>query len=67
MATTLEERVRELEKQMASVLNERPQENTAIPWWDSMFGMFADSEDFEEAVRAGREYREAQRPKEQSE
>ena len=62
MAATLEERVTELEKKMASVLSEPTQENKTTPWWESMFGMFADSEEFEEAVRAGREYREAQRP-----
>ncbi len=62
MAATLEERVTELEKKMESVLSEHPQRDNSVPWWESMFGMFAESEDFEEAVRAGREYREAQRP-----
>jgi hypothetical protein len=62
MAATLEERVTELEKKMALVLSECPQENKTTPWWEAMFGMFADSEEFEEAVRAGREYREAQHP-----
>lgn len=67
MATTLEERVAKLEKQMASVLGEETEQIKPIPWWESMFGMFADSENFEEAVRAGREYREAQRETEQEE
>jgi hypothetical protein len=35
----------------------------ATAWWEKMFGSFADSEGFEEAVRLGREYRESLRPK----
>ena len=34
---------------------------TGNPWLDQVFGSFADSEGFEEAVRLGREYRESQR------
>ncbi len=32
-----------------------------------MFGIFADSEGFEEATRLGREYRESQHPQEDTE
>ena len=38
--------------------NVAPTEN---PWIDYVYGSFADSEGFEEAVRLGREYRESQR------
>ena len=37
--------------------------NPASPWWEEMFGSFANSEGFEEAVRLGKEYRESLRPK----
>ena len=33
------------------------------PWWEKMFGSFADSEGFDEAVLLGKEYRESLRPR----
>lgn len=33
-----------------------------IPWWEQRFGAFADSKEYEEAERLGREYRESLRP-----
>jgi hypothetical protein len=67
MATvSLEERVAALETELAEVKKrleaEKPRE--AIPWWERIFGTFADSEEYEEAMRLGREYRESLRPKE---
>ena len=64
MATeTLEVRLTTLEKEMALVKEQlaavKPEE--PVPWWDQVYGSFADSEGFEEAVRLGREYRESQR------
>lgn len=35
----------------------------AKPWWESIVGVFAGDEDFKEAMRLGREYRESLRPK----
>jgi hypothetical protein len=32
-------------------------------WWEEMFGSFANSEGFDEAVWLGKEYRESLRPK----
>ena len=40
---------------------------TAPASWKRMFGIFADSEGFEEATRLGREYRASQRPQEDTE
>lgn len=34
----------------------------AVPWWEKIYGTFADSEEYEEAMRLGREYRASQRP-----
>lgn len=40
--------------------NQALPEHQAIASWETIFGIFADSEGFEEAVRLGREWREAQ-------
>jgi hypothetical protein len=70
MATgSLEERVTALETELAQLKKqlaaEKPQ--GAIPWWEKIFGTFADSEEYEEAMRLGREYRESLRPKDDEE
>jgi len=33
------------------------------PWWEQIWGSFAGDPAFQEAMRLGRQYREAQRPK----
>jgi len=35
----------------------------AIPWWQEIYGTFADDPLHEKAMRSGREYRESLRPK----
>jgi hypothetical protein len=35
----------------------------ATPWWQEIYGTFADDPLYEEAMRSGREYRESLRPK----
>jgi hypothetical protein len=62
---TLEERVSELEKKVARLLEEKSQAPDTTPRWERIFGTFANSEGFEEAVRLGREYRESLRPKDE--
>ena len=57
---TLNERVAELESELASLkqrLSPEPAE------WRSLIGAFANDPAFDEAMRLGREYRESQRPK----
>lgn len=60
----LEARVTALEDEMAQL---RQQLNTVIkpakPWWEEIYGTFADDPIYEEAMRLGREYRESLRPK----
>lgn len=61
---TLEERVSKLEQEMQDVKRSkaaRPAIESEIPWWERMYGTFANSDGFEEAVRLGREYRESSR------
>jgi hypothetical protein len=70
MATgSLEERVTAIEAELAQLKKqlaaEKPQ--AGVPWWEKIFGTFADSEEYEEAMRLGREYRESLRPKDDDE
>jgi hypothetical protein len=62
-AMTVEERLATLETEVAQlkqqVAGERPP--NAVPWWEQLFGAFADSPEYEEATRLGREYRESLR------
>ncbi len=66
---TLEARLQTIENELKQIKQELAAEksNSVPAGWEKMFGIFADSEGFEEATRLGREYREAQRPKEDSE
>ena len=63
MATeTLEVRLTMVEDELAQIKRQlaagKPQSGPV--GWEKIFGSFADSEGFDEAVRLGREYREAQ-------
>jgi hypothetical protein len=59
----LEERIAKLEAKVESLEEKLTVEPaTAKPWWESIVGVFARDEDFQEAMRLGREYRESLRP-----
>ena len=63
MATeALKDRVAALENELMQIKQELAAEESlpAPAGWEKMFGIFADSESFEEATRLGREYRESQ-------
>lgn len=62
---TLQDRVTAVEKELAEMKQrlEKDKSQTAAPRWEKIFGTFANSTGFEEAVRLGREYRESLRPK----
>ena len=62
---TIEERLSVVEKELAQVKQQLATEKSQplTHPWDKVFGVFANSEGFEEAVRLGREYRESLRPK----
>lgn len=63
---TIEERVAALEAEVAQLKQKQDAETlppTNLPWWERIYGQFADSKEYEEAMRLGREYREALRPK----
>jgi len=61
----LEDRLAAVENEVAQLKHELAADKSQgrSAWWEKMFGSFADSEGFEEAVRLGREYRESLRPK----
>lgn len=68
MATiTLEDRVTALEKELAQIKRrlEKEKSQSPLPWWEQIFGTFANSEAYDEAMRLGREYRESLRPKDE--
>ncbi len=64
-AETLEQRVAAVEQELAQLKQQLQKETQPdpLPWWEQIFGTFANSEAHEEATRLGREYRESLRPK----
>jgi hypothetical protein len=62
MAGTVEERLTAVEAEVARLKARLLQEaEQPVPWWEEISGVFKDDPLFEEAVRYGREWREAQR------
>ena len=61
---SLEERVAALEAEVAQLKKHLEAEppRAAVPWWEKILGTFANCEEYEEAMRLGREYRESLRP-----
>lgn len=61
---TMEERLTAVEREVAQfkqrALDTAPP--APLPWWEKIASTFAQSEHYDEAMRLGREYREAQRP-----
>ena len=57
---TVEDRLAAVEDELAQLKRQLAAERPQAAGWEKMFGIFADSEGFEEATRLGREYREAQ-------
>ena len=59
---SLEKRVAALEAEVAQLKQERGNAQVEVPWWEKIWGTFKDDPDYQEAMRLGREYRQAQRP-----
>lgn len=63
-APSVEERLTALEKEIIQLKQQLTTKSSAPSHpWDKVFGSFAHSEGFDEAVQLGREYRESLRPK----
>ena len=60
----IEQRVAALEAEV-TLLKQKLKAVTkpTTPWWQQIYGTFADDPLYEEAMRLGREYRESLRPK----
>jgi len=58
MSPTLEQRVEELEKQLAELTRQPLNVKPSNAKWQQTFGLSRDDAGFEEMVRLGREYRE---------
>ena len=54
-----------MEQELAQLKQQLQAETPSSPraWWEQIFGTVAHSEHYEEAIRLGREFREALRPK----
>jgi hypothetical protein len=57
---TVEERLTELEKKVARLLNEKTAPEPQAPWWEQWFGAFRNNPDFDAAMERGAEYRRSQ-------
>ncbi|MDZ7963837.1 MAG: hypothetical protein RM368_02510 [Nostoc sp. DedSLP03] len=62
MPEQLEERVANLEAEVALLKNKVESNSSSIPWWEQIAGTFADNSAYDEAMRLGREYRDSLRP-----
>ncbi|MBI3822498.1 MAG: hypothetical protein HY289_07440 [Planctomycetes bacterium] len=60
----LEQRLGALEAEVAKLReqNGKPQTDDR-PWWEKIYGTFANDPYYEEAMRLGRKYRESTKPK----
>jgi hypothetical protein len=63
MTTSLEKRVAELEAQLGAVKKKLAALDHSKPWWERIAGTFEKDAVYEQAMRLGRQYRKAQRPK----
>lgn len=64
-ATSIQQRLAALEADMAELkaLVAKSQPKKELPWWEAIYGTFANDPYYAEAMRLGREYRESLRPK----
>jgi hypothetical protein len=61
-STSLEDRMAQIERELARLKTKLEEGNSGTPNWKKIVGVFADDQAFAEAMRLGREYRESQRP-----
>ena len=59
---TIEERLSVLERQVAELVREKNEGQGKEGWLDEIKGSFKDDPEFDEILRLGREFREADRP-----
>ena len=62
----LEQRLNALEAEVAQLKKEKKSAAKQLderPWWEKIYGTFANDPHYEEAMRLGRKYRESTKPK----
>jgi hypothetical protein len=57
-AKKIERRLTALETEVAELKSQKQN----LPWWEKIVGVFENDEDFDNAMKLGREYRESLRP-----
>ena len=64
-ATSVDDRLDAIEKELSELKLrlEVDKPPSTVPWWEQIFGTFANSEAYDDAMQLGREYRESLRPK----
>jgi hypothetical protein len=62
MGKTHEERILELEQQIAQLRTKIDALEVTAPWWERIAGTVEQDPGYKKAMQLGREYREAQRP-----
>jgi len=60
MATTLNQRVKALEAEVARWKARLEGRSDSERWWEPMWGAFAEDDAFQETMRLGRNHRESQ-------
>jgi hypothetical protein len=60
--TSLERRMAELEKEVATLRKKLESIASSKPWWERIAGTFQDDPVYERAMKLGRKYRRAQHP-----
>lgn len=62
-SSPLEQRVADLEAEVATLKRKLDNLDMITPWWEQIAGTFENDPIYEEAMQLGREYRQSLRPK----
>ena len=62
MPEQLEARLAYLEAEVALLKHKAEKDTSPKPWWEKISGTFADNSTYDEAMRLGRDYRDALSP-----
>jgi hypothetical protein len=62
-SSRLEQRVADLEAEVATLKRKLEQLDRTIPWWEQIAGTFENDPIYEKAMQLGRKYRQSLRPK----
>ena len=62
-SSPLEQRVADLETEVATLKRKLDNLDRTTPWWEQIAGTFENDPIYEKAMRLGREYRQSLRPK----